>query len=87
MTQAYNGDITATTTAQDIVATVAGMASVLAYVQNKGINTIQVAYTSVNSAPTAGYVNVKVGDTITGTAAHIWVKSLNDSSLLAVGVS
>lgn len=87
MTQAYASDVTVTTTAVDLVTIVAGMASVTSYVQNRGPEVVAVAFTSVNSAPAGGYVMLPVGQSITGSAAHIWTKALNNSATISIGVS
>ena len=87
MTQAYASDVTVTTTATDLVTIVAGMASVTSYVQNRGPETIAVAFTSVNSAPAGGYVMLPVGQSVTGSAAHIWAKAINGSATVSIGVS
>ena len=87
MTQAYASDVTVTTTATDLVTIVAGMASVTSYVQNRGPEVVGVAFTSVNSAPAGGYVMLPVGESLSGSAAHIWVKALNNSATLSIGVS
>lgn len=85
---ASNPDIQVSFAWQDLIATYAGLASASAYVQNKGALPALVYFSASGSAPAdASGVLVKSGDTVFGTAAHIWVRALNDSVEIQAGLT
>ena len=87
MTQSIALDIAVIPSATDLITVAPALASAACYVQNKGPDTVLVAFTSEGSAPAAGYFMLRAGEIFYGTAAHIYVKTLSGFGSLAVGTT
>lgn len=76
----------------DLIASpgLSGMANLAAFVQNQGTGNVKVAFTSSATAPNASEGDLTLygpGSSITGTAAHIWVRSEGDAGVICVGLA
>ena len=86
MSDIYTADILLTTTYTDVTVAYPAMANVQSWVQNRGPQEIVVAYTASSTAPAGGGAYVPMNESWGGSAAHIWVKTLNGTSTCSVGV-
>lgn len=83
--EGYGSVITTSTSWADLVVTYSGMVSTPAFVHNIGTAKVVVFFTASGSAPTAGGIVLKPGDTLTGNAAHVWVRSIDATGAVTVG--
>lgn len=91
MAQNY-ANLTATETWRDLVATYPAMANAASFVQNSGPGALVVQFTSSGSAPAANstdgiVLNATNSAIALGTAAHIWVRALNDACTVRCGLT
>ncbi|WP_404480054.1 hypothetical protein [Novosphingobium sp. BL-52-GroH] len=84
-TEGYGSNITVTTSWADLVTTYTGMVSAPAFVHNIGTSRVVVFFTASASAPTAGGIVIKPGDTLSGSAAHVWIRSIDSTGIVTVG--
>lgn len=81
-------DVAISPTWSDLTATYAELASTSAYVQNKDQGEILVAFTASASQPVGAIgLILKRAETVSGTAAHIWVKSVGAGGLVGCGLT
>lgn len=83
--EGYGSVITTSTSWADLVVTYSGMVSTPAFVHNIGTAKVVVFFTASGSAPTAGGIVLKPGDTLTGNAAHVWIRSIDATGAVTVG--
>lgn len=83
-----NTDLATSTDWIDLVATYSGLASVSAWVQNKAPNDLVVVFSASGTAPATamGYLLAR-GAQVTGSAAHIWVKSIGGAGVVGCGLA
>jgi len=86
MAQAYSQDVSVSSVV-DLTTIFSSMAGVSSYVQNRGSGRLLVAFSSSGSAPVGGYMLVAPGDTVVGTALHIWAMALNGACTVAMGTT
>lgn len=85
VTEGYVGTMTVATTWSDTIVTYPAMASTTAFVHNIGTSRVVVFFTASGSAPAAGGIVLKPGDTLTGSAAHVWVRSIDATGFVTLG--
>lgn len=61
------------------------MTSVPAFVHNAGSARVVVFFSASATAPTAGGIAVAPGETLTGNAAHVWIRALDRGGVVTVG--
>lgn len=81
----YGSTISVSTSWADLIVPYGAMASTPAFVHNLGTTRLVVFFTASASAPTAGGIVLKPGETMTGSAAHVWVRSLDATGAVTVG--
>jgi hypothetical protein len=85
---ATQNDLSLTITWSDVVATYAALASASAFIQNKGPGPVLVYFSASGTAPTGSNGTLlRAGETTLGTAAHIWVRALNNDAEISPGLT